>query len=119
MVAIQNQVFFKANANQKVGTNQVEKNNERPKPIDITDKYSQDEIVDILKQVGTYKKSVYPARYTVEMYGDNLVINNATMTNDTTEIKEDGSVYHCGSWHNDEIAPAGSFEDIVLDAKQR
>ena len=34
-------------------------------------------------------------------------------------ILKDGSVRHVGSWHNKEVAPAGSFIKIVEDAKNR
>ena len=91
-----------------------------PACVDITDKYSQDEIVDILKTVGTYHKPLYPCKYSVEMYENGaMVINNTNMTNDTTEISQKGAVHHCGSWHNEEIAQEGTFVHIVEDAKTR
>ena len=64
---------------------------------------------------------LYVPRYTVQYYknSDTLVINNVTMTNDTTEILSDGSVHNVGSWHNKELAPAGSFDRILDDAKKR
>lgn len=89
------------------------------KPVDLTDKYSQEEIVEILKTVGTYDESkiLMPPKYQVELCNsETLVINNENRTNDTTVIKKDGSVKHVGSWHNKEIAPAGSFTFLVEDA---
>lgn len=93
--------------------------------INCTDLYSQKEIKKILKRVGTEAAnlplSVYAPRYTVQYYSksDSLVINNVTRTNDTTEILSDGSVRSVGSWHNKEVAPAGSCNDILIDAKNR
>lgn len=103
-------------ATKKAIENQV--NN--PAQVDLTEKYSQDEIVNILKAVGTYQKPIYPCRYSVEMYENgSLVINNTNMTNDSTEITQKGAVRHCGSWHNKEIAPEGSFINIIEDANAR
>lgn len=89
--------------------------------VDLTDKYSQKEINEILKRIGTDNKSGYPCRYSVEFLpkAGAMVINNMNMTNDTTEILKDGRVRHCGSWHNKEVAPEGSFTDIIEDAKKR
>ena len=94
--------------------------------INCTDLYSQKEIKDILKKIGTQapklpKDVFFVPRYSVEYYSnsDTLVINNLAMTNDTTEILSDGSVRHVGSWHNKEVAPAGSFNELLSDAKRR
>ena len=61
----------------------------------------------------------YVPRYSIQFYPNSeaLVINNQSMTNDTTEILKDGSVRHVGSWHNKEVAPAGTYIDIVEAAK--
>ena len=91
------------------------------KYVDISDKYSQEELVDILKDVGTYMASPFANEYDVKFYSESntVVINNLNRTNDTTIIEEDGRVKHCGSWHNKEVAPAGSFIYIVEDAMER
>lgn len=93
--------------------------------VDLTDSYSQKEIRNILKRIGTDTKLPAPMnyvpRYAVMYYSgsETLVIHNTSMTNDTTEILKDGSVRHVGSWHNKEVAPAGSFNDVIEDAKLR
>ena len=88
--------------------------------INLTDKYSQEEIVEILKQVGAYKESPYPANYEVKLFKSGaLVINNKNNTNDTTEILKDGSVVHAGSWHNKEVAPVGSFTNLLEEAQAK
>jgi hypothetical protein len=89
---------------------------------DLTKQYSQNEVVDILKKVGTYSDAtVYPNRYTVKYYdkAETLVINNESHTNDTTEIYKDGKVINRGSWHYNEVAPKGAYPEIVEDAKKR
>ena len=95
--------------------------NKNHKCIDLTNVYTQENIVDILREAGTYNKPVYPAKYTIAFYPDSetLVINNSNMTNDTTEISKDGRVRHCGSWHNKEIAKEQKYTDIVNDALER
>ncbi len=92
-----------------------------PKYIELSDKYSQEEIVDILKTVGTYKESPFENEYDITYYteSETLVINNRNRTNDTTEVNKDGSVKHRGSWHNKEVAPEGSFIFIVEEAIER
>ncbi len=90
-----------------------------PKSVDITKNYTQDEIVDILKLVGTYKEQPYKSKYSVEYNPNtgNMIINNTNCTNDTTVILKDGSVRHCGSWHNEEVAPKGSYTYLVTVAE--
>jgi len=107
--------------NSNAGVKATEGDFNSPVNVDLTEKYSQDEIKDILKRVGTSHETIYPCRYSVDYYpkAGALAINNTNMTNDTTEILKDGSVRHCGSWHNKEVAPKGSFPDIVEDAKAR
>lgn len=91
-----------------------------PQYTDLTEKYPQEEIVDILKLVGTFDEEYYPSEYEVKLYNTGtLVINNKNQTNDTTEICKDGSVRHVGSWHNTEVAPAGSFPFLVEDAQAK
>ena len=93
--------------------------------IDCTDLYSQKEIKSIIKKLGTESTDIpsalYTPRYTVAYYRNSgaLVIDNKARTNDTIEILKDGSVRHVGSWHNKEVAPAGSHTDIVEDALSR
>ena len=89
--------------------------------VDLTEKYTNKEIDAILKRVGTDNKLGYPCQYSVEYLPqvEAMVINNKNMTNDTTEIYKDGRAVHCGSWHNKEVAPKGTFVDIVEDAKKR
>lgn len=89
--------------------------------VDLTEKYTNKEIENILKRVGTDNKSGYPCQYSLEYLPQTqaVVINNKNMTNDTTEIYQDGRAVHCGSWHNKEVAPKGTFVDIVEDAKKR
>lgn len=89
--------------------------------IDLTNVYTQENIVDILREAGTYNKPIYPAKYTITYYpgSETLVINNSNMTNDTTEISRDGTVRHCGSWHNKEVAKEQKYADIVNDAIER
>ena len=100
----------------------------RPVCTDITDLFSQKELRSILKRIGTQAPdipnpaySTFVPRYTIEYFPNSgaVVINNQTMTNDTTEIYKDGSVRHVGSWHNKEVAPAGSFNDIIDEVQSR
>lgn len=95
----------------------------QPINIDCSKLYKPQEVEDILKRVGTDCKiqTMYKPAYSIEYYpkAEALVINNKNMTNDTTEILRDGSVRHVGSWHNKEVAPAGSYLDIIEDAKAR
>lgn len=91
--------------------------------MDLTKLYTQKEIKDILIKVGTLKDipGIYPARYSMQYlpkFGD-VVINNKSMTNDTTIITLEGGVRHCGSWHNKEIAPDGTHTDIIGEVLER
>lgn len=89
---------------------------------DYTDLYKPEEIEAILKRLGVNTKMPfdYPAKYTVELYpSGTMIINNKSMTNDTTEISPDGSAIHVGSWHRKELAKAGECNDILNDFKQR
>ncbi|MBR1424277.1 hypothetical protein IJ579_01790 [bacterium] len=92
-----------------------------PRFKDCTDLYTEKEIRDILKQIGTDNDFTNRSRYQVFYYPNKeaLVIHNTSLTNDTTEIYKDGSVKHVGSWHNKDVAPAGTFNDIIEDAKKR
>lgn len=94
---------------------------ENPYPlIDITNLYSQDEIKNILKEVGAYNEMVYPVRYSVELIKDRLlVINNMNCTNDTTEFYINGKVINSGSWHQKELHPADGNSAYVDDAMNR
>ncbi len=100
----------------------------RPVCTDITDLFSQKELRSILKRIGTQAPDIpnpayatFVPRYSIEYFPNSgaVVINNQTMTNDTTEIYKDGSVRHVGSWHNKEVAPAGSFSDIIEEVESR
>ena len=100
----------------------------RPVCTDITDLFSQKELRSILKRIGTQAPAVpnpayatYVPRYAIEYFPNSgaVVINNLTMTNDTTEIYKDGSVKHVGIWHNKEVAPADSFTDIIEEVESR
>jgi len=100
----------------------------RPVCTDITDLFSQKELRSILKRIGTQAPDIpnpayatFVPRYSIEYFPNSgaVVINNQTMTNDTTEIYKDGSVRHVGSWHNKEVAPAGSFSDIIEEVEAR
>ena len=95
--------------------------NENHKSVDITDLYTQENIVDILKETGAYRNPIYPCKYSVEYYFESgaLVINNTNMTNDTTVIDKDGTVTHGGSWHNKEIGKEEKYAEIVNDALER
>lgn len=97
--------------------------NKPPVLIDMSDKYSQDEIKNILKKVGNKQvdNTIYPCKYSINYSPENksVLINNTNMTNDTTEIYEDGSVKHCGSWGDKELAPKGSFNDIIKEVETR
>lgn len=94
-----------------------------PLSIDLSKLYSQDEIKDILEKVGTLRNIPYnyPMRYSMQYLPkfEDIVINNKSMTNDTTVILQDGSVRHCGSWHDKEVAPEGSHKDIINEVKAR
>ena len=97
-----------------------------PDVINCNDLYSQREIKNILKEIGTLQDKLpnmplYVPRYTIEFYktSGTVVIDNKSCTNDTTEILKDGSVRHVGSWHNKEVAPAGSFTSVVEEVKNR
>lgn len=93
-----------------------------PATINLTKKIPQKEIQEILKKIGTLKVSPFefPSRYTIQFLPkfEDVVINNVSKTNDTTIIAKDGSVRNCGSWHDKEIAPEGSFPEIVEDVKK-
>ena len=97
-----------------------------PTYLDLSDLYSQKELRDIIHKIGTDAPQLpnqlnYVPRYSIQYYpeSETLVINNQSMTNDTTEILKDGSVRHVGSWHNKEVAPKGTFNDIIETAKSR
>jgi len=97
-----------------------------PTYIDLTDFYSQKELRDIIHKIGTNAPQLpnqinYVPRYTIQFFPhtEALVINNQSMTNDTTEILKDGSVRHVGSWHNKVVAPAGTCTNIIEEAKSR
>lgn len=89
--------------------------------IDLTNVYTQENIIDILREAKTYHEPIYPCKYSISynQKSETLVINNTNMTNDTTEINKDGTVRHCGSWHNKEIAKEQKYADIVNDAIER
>ena len=102
--------------------------NSTPNEIDITDSYSQKEIRKMLERIGIDVPNMqspnipfsYKPRYSIKCYPSGaIVIDNTQRTNDTTEILADGSVRHVGSWHNNEIAPAGTCNDILADAYRR
>lgn len=100
----------------------IQKNCENNKNCtDLTNVYTQENIVDILKEAGTYNKTVYPCKYSITYYpnSESLIINNTNMTNDTTVIEKSGKVRHCGSWHNEEITHGEKFTAIVNDAIER
>ena len=89
--------------------------------IDLSNTYTQENIIDILREAGTYNKPVYPCTYSIAYYpnSESLVISNTNMTNDVTEINKDGTVRHCGSWHNKEVAQGEKYTAIVNDALER
>lgn len=89
--------------------------------IDLTDVYTQENIIDILREAGTYNEPIYPCKYSINYHTDSesLVIKNTNMTNDVTIIKKDGTVTNCGSWHNKEIARDEKYANIVNDAQER
>ena len=75
---------------------------------DITNKFSQREIKNILKKLGTYQepeRKILSERYSVTYYNDtkSFVIHDTCRTNNTTSINESGVVYHRGSWHKDKV----------------
>ena len=103
----------------KVESDNVQKVSKEPLYYDCTNLYSPEEIAQIRKRVGA-PDPMYPSQYSVKIFNSGaMVIKNESMTNDTVEISKDGGVRHVGSWHNKELAPKGSFEDIVKDAQQR
>ncbi len=83
---------------------------------DVTDKFSQEEIIKTLKRAGanvTFRLfSKEPDKYRISLCDDRVVINNESMTNDTTVIQKDGTVLSTGSLHCREIAPKGSHPDV-------
>ena len=69
---------------------------------DVTKKFSQKEIKNILKKAGTYQKSEKKLEYYKVSYDNKsraFIINDACRTNNTTVIYESGIVRHRGSWH--------------------
>lgn len=93
-----------------------------PPTVNLTKKIPQKEIQEILKKVGALRTSPFefPSRYTIQFLPkfEDVVINNVSKTNDTTIIAKDGSVRNCGSWHDKELAPEGSFPEIVENIKK-
>lgn len=112
------------NYSTKFNTSLDKKTEDKPPVlIDMSDKYSQDEIKNILKKVGNKQvdNTIYPCKYSINYSPENksVLINNTNMTNDATEIYKDGSVKHCGSWGDKELAPKGSFNDIIKEVETR
>ena len=112
------------NYSTKFNTSLDKKTEDKPPVlIDMSDKYSQDVIKNILKKVGNKQvdNTIYPCKYSINYSPENksVLINNTNMTNDATEIYEDGSVKHCGSWGDKELAPKGSFNDIIKEVETR
>lgn len=48
-----------------------------------------------------------------------IVLDNKYATNSTVEIYSDGSARSLGSWHNKEIAAAGTYSDVSAQMKAR
>ena len=112
------------NYSTKFNTSLDKKTEDKPPVlIDMSDKYSQDEIKNILKKVGNKQvdNTIYPCKYSINYSPESrtVLINNTNMTNDATEIYEDGSVKLCGSWGDKELAPKGSFNDIIKEVETR
>ena len=112
------------NYSTKFNTSLDKKTEDKPPVlIDMSDKYSQDEIKNILKKVGNKRvdNTIYPCKYSINYSPESrtVLINNTNMTNDATEIYEDGSVKLCGSWGDKELAPKGSFNDIIKEVETR
>ena len=91
--------------------------NQKRKYENCTNLYTQDQIKDLLKEIGikTDSRNFGPSFYTMKYSNENgsVIINNETWKNDAVEISKDGSVKHLGSWHDEEIAPKGSFTFVV------
>lgn len=74
--------------------------------VNVTKLFTQEEIRKILKKVKVpLDGGIFPtaasekAKYTMKIHDNiGIVINNESL-NDTTVIKQDGSVINVGSWH--------------------
>ena len=102
------------------------------KVIDCNDLYSNDEIKGILIAMGTYPGyNKYVPMFTVKNSKNpkmdvaydkekgELIFDCRDVTNHTTIIKKDGSAVSCGSFHNKEIAPAGTYSHLIGDVEYR
>ena len=117
MVSISPMSFYGSQNTQMINTNKIKEEKSQCNSDYILCKYSQDDIQDLLKKVGadTRSHNIFPNFYELryDRKNNNVIIDNRSMVNDTVVILSDGSVKHCGSWNDTQLAPKGSYSNIV------